>query len=110
MNEKYFIRWKKYLKADNPKLSIIIAVYNKKKFILRILRSIWNQSFKYFWDQHSKDNSNLLIENYQKEDERLVLLRHKKRKGILVNKIDGVNLTKSENLFMMLMFSLLIII
>ena len=31
---------KKYLKKDNPKLSIIISVYNKKKFILRILRSI----------------------------------------------------------------------
>ena len=29
-----------YLKTDNPKLSIIIAIYNKKKYILSILRTI----------------------------------------------------------------------
>ena len=37
---------KRYKKLLNPNISIIIPVYNKEKFILRILRSIQNQSFK----------------------------------------------------------------
>ena len=31
---------------SNPKISIIISVYNKEKYILRILRSIQNQNFE----------------------------------------------------------------
>ena len=91
---------KKYPKIDNPKISIIIPVYNKEQFILRILRSIQNQSFKdieiIFCDDNSKDNSTILIEKYQKEDERIVLLKHEKNKGTLVCRVDGINISKGE--------------
>ena len=90
----------KYPKLENPKISIIIPIYNKDKFILRLLRSIQNQSFKdieiIFCDDHSNDNTTVLIEQFQKEDERIVLLKHEINKGTLRNRIDGANIAKGE--------------
>ena len=91
---------KKYPKLEYPKISIIIPVYNKELFILRILRSIQNQSFKeieiIFCDDYSTDNSTKLIEQYQKEDERIVLLKQEKNRGTLRNRIDGAKIAKGE--------------
>ena len=93
---------KKYKKLENPKISIIIPVYNKQDFILRVLRSIQNQSFKdieiIFCDDHSYDNSTNLIEMYQKEDERIILLKQETNKGTLRNRNDGAFLSKEEYL------------
>ena len=91
---------KKYPKLEYPKISIIIPVYNKELFILRILRSIQNQSFKdieiIFCDDYSTDNSTKLIEQYKKEDERIVLLKQEKNRGTLRNRIDGAKIAKGE--------------
>ena len=91
---------KKYKKSENPKISIILPVYNKQDFILRVLRSIQNQSFKdieiIFCDDHSYDNSTNLIEMYQKEDERIILLKQDTNKGTLQNRIAGAFLSKGE--------------
>ena len=91
---------KKYPRLENPKISIIIPVYNKELFILRLLRTIQNQSFKeveiIFCDDYSTDNSTMLIEKYQKEDERIILLRQKKNMGTLRNRIDGAKIAKGE--------------
>ena len=90
----------KYPKSENPKISLVIPVYNKEKFIIRILRSIQNQSFKnieiIFCDDYSYDNSSLLIEEYQKEDKRIVLIKHEKNVGTFRNRIDGVKIAKGE--------------
>ena len=91
---------KVYSKVENPKISIIIPVYNKQQYITRVLRSIQNQSFKdieiIFCDDHSYDNSTILIEKYQKEDERIVLLKQEKNKGTLRNRVDGIKIAKGE--------------
>ena len=91
---------KKYPKTDNPNISIIIPVYNKDKFILRVLRSIQNQSLKnieiIFMDDYSNDNSSILIEKYKNEDERIILLKHEKNKGTLISWIDGAKKAKRE--------------
>jgi len=93
----------KYDTQENPKISVIIPIYNKEKFILRILRSIQNQSFKdveiIFCDDSSNDNSTKLIENYQKEDGRIILIKHDKNKGTLINRNDGAYIAKGEYLF-----------
>ena len=91
---------KKYKKSNNPKISIVIPVYNKENFILRVLRSIQNQSFKdieiVFSDDHSYDNSTNLIEQYQKEDERIVLYKQETNRGTLRNRVDGGIKSKGE--------------
>ena len=52
INDYYFFFIQRYLKEidfiniNNPKISIVIPVYNGKKFIIRSLLSIYAQSFK----------------------------------------------------------------
>ena len=84
----------------NPKISIIIPVYNKEKYILRILRSIQNQNFEnieiIFTDDYSKDNSIKLIEKYQKEDPRIKLIKHETNVGTLINRNDAAKRALGE--------------
>ena len=84
----------------NPKISIIIPVYNKEKYILRILRSIQNQNFEnieiIFTDDYSKDNSIKLIEKYQKEDPRIKLIKHEANVGTLINRNDAAKRALGE--------------
>ena len=61
---------KKYEKISNPKISIISAVYNSERYILRFLKSIQNQNFRdieiLLINDCSKDNSINIIEKYIK--------------------------------------------
>ena len=86
----------------NPKISIIIPVYNKEKYIMRVLRSIQNQNFEnieiIFSDDSSKDNSIQLIEKYQKEDGRIKLVKHESNVGTLINRNDAAKKAKGEYL------------
>ena len=87
---------------EEPKISVIIPIYNKESFILKILRSIQNQSFKdieiIFCDDGSNDNSTQLINYYQKEDKRIILMKHDINKGTLINRNDGAKIAKGEYL------------
>ena len=89
-----------FKKSQNPKISIISPVYNREAYILRFLRSIQNQLFDdieiLFIDDFSKDNSVKIIEKYQKEDERIVLIKHNKNKGTLISRNEGVLKSKGE--------------
>ena len=91
-----------FFKSKNPKISIIIPVYNKKNYILRILRSIQNQSLKdieiIFTDDNSTDNIVSLLEKYQKEDPRIKLLKHNKNQGTLINRNEGAKNSQGEYL------------
>ena len=99
-NKGKLIIKRKFEKMENPKISIISAVYNREKYILRFLRSIQNQNFYeieiIFVDDFSSDNSVKLIEKYQKEDKRIILLKHKKNKGTLISRNEGVFFSKSK--------------
>ena len=85
-----------------PKISIIIPIYNKQDYILRILRSIQNQQFQdieiIFTDDNSKDKSISVIEKYQKKDPRIKLVKHSKNVGTLINRNDGAINSKGEYL------------
>ena len=91
----------KYKRNPKPKISVIIPYFNKDKFSLYIpLRSIQNQSFKdieiIFVDDGSSENKiNELIEE-MKNDNRIILLMHKTRKGTLMSRIDGVRYASGE--------------
>ena len=86
----------KYKINEKPKISVIIPIYNKETFILKILRSIQNQSFKdieiIFCDDGSNDNSTQIINNYQKEDKRIILMKHDINKGTLITRNDGAKI------------------
>ena len=91
-----------FKKLPNPKVSIISAVYNRAKYILRFIRSIQNQFFNdieiILIDDFSSDNSIEIIEQCQKEDERIILIKHKQNKGTLISRNDGVLISNGEYL------------
>ena len=85
---------KKYKKVEEPKISIISPIYNKERYILRFLKSVQYQNFNdleiIFVDDGSIDNSIDLIEKYQKDDERIVLVKNGKNKGTFISRNVGV--------------------
>ena len=54
----------------DPKVSVIVPVYNSEKYIKRCIESILNQSFSEFEliliNDGSKDNSQKILEEYKK--------------------------------------------
>ena len=107
----YIIFIKKYLNEkdfknyNNPIISIIIPVYNGKKYLIRSLLSIYAQSYKnieiIYVDDNSKDNSTELIRNFQKIDKRIKLFINNENRGTLYSKSYGV--TKSKGKYVMIM-------
>jgi glycosyltransferase involved in cell wall biosynthesis len=93
-NKKKLINIKKFKRNINPKVSIICPNYNRGKYLLRLLRSIQNQFFDdieiIIVDDFSMDNSIKLIERYQKEDERIILIKNNKNKGTLISRNIGI--------------------
>ena len=103
INEKgILINSTKFKQNDYPKVSIVSAVYNRAKFLLRFLRSIQNQQFNnieiIFVDDCSDDNSVQMVEKYRKEDKRIILLKQKKNKGTLFSRNIGALKSKGEYL------------
>ena len=88
--EGLLINKKHFKKVENPKVSIIVAVYNREKYLLRFLRSIQNQNFHeieiILVDDFSNDNSTEVIEKLKNEDERIILLKNKRNKGTLISR------------------------
>ena len=101
-NNNILLKKEKFKKNVNPKISVISPVYNKEKTISRFLRSIQNQNFEnleiILVDDCSKDNSKIIIEKYQREDERIILLKNKKNKGTFVSRKEGALVSKGEYL------------
>ena len=84
LNKKHFE------KVDNPKISIIVPVYNREKYLKTFLRSIQNQNFNdieiILIDDLSLDKSVEIIETLKNDDERIILLKNKINKGTLISR------------------------
>ena len=85
---------------DEPKISIIMSVYNCEKYLQYSIDSIINQSFKDFEfiiiDDGSTDNSLKIIEEYQVKDERILLIKNKNNIGLAASLNKGIKLGKSK--------------
>lgn len=82
-----------------PKLSIVVAVYNVEKYLLRCVNSILDQSFKDFEllliDDGSFDFSGNICDEYGKKDNR-VRVFHKKNGGAASAKNFGVRMARGK--------------
>ena len=98
-----FLYKENLVKSDNPKISVIISVYNREKFINSILRSVQNQKMKdieiIIVDDCSTDNSVLYIKEAQKYDPRIILLKNEKNMGSLYTKSKGILNSKGKYVF-----------
>ena len=87
-----------FYKRKNPKISIIITVYNQEKYLKFIYGCIQKQSLKdiemIFVDDNSIDESSFIIKEFMKEDKRILYIKnkynqkafHSRNKGILASK------------------------
>ena len=79
-----------YISDKNPKLSVIMPIYNGGKYLNYSLVSIQNQNMKeieiILIDDLSLDNSIIIIERFMKYDPRIRLIKNNKNKKILYSK------------------------
>ena len=70
---------------NNPKISVIVPVYNAEKYLHRCIDSILNQTFPDFEllliDDGSKDQSGEICDEYAKKDSRVKVF-HKENGGV----------------------------
>ena len=92
----------KYLKVENLKISIISAIHNRDKFILRFLKSIQSQFIDnieiIFIDDYSPDISVEVIKESQKYDKRIILIINNVNKGTLIRRNEAVLKSRGEYL------------
>lgn len=80
-------------------LSIIVPVYNEKKYIRQCLDSILNQTYMDFEliliDDGSKDNSSYICDEYALKDNRVKVI-HKNNEGLSATRNLGLKISKGE--------------
>ena len=100
----------KNINKKNPKISIIIPIYNSEKYILECFNSLIYQTFKNFEiicvNVGSTDNSLNLIKNFQKKDHRIHIITQKKigpgivrNAGMEASKGDYLIFLNSDDIF-----------
>ena len=90
----------KFKKFENPKVSIIIPMYNEAKNALGSIRSIQNQSLLDLEivcvNDNSNDNTLSVLTELQKEDPRITILNNKSNRGVIYSRIFGALKSKGE--------------
>lgn len=85
---------KPFQKSDNPKISLVIPVYNDEKYILRLMKSIQKQKMKeieiIFIEDCSTDNSSNIIEEFSQIDQRIKIIKNEQNKGCLYSYAKGI--------------------
>lgn len=92
-----------YTKFVNPKVTVIIPVYNCQKSIKQTIRSIQNQNIIdieiLLVNDKSNDYSLAIIKKIQKADKRIKLINNKKNMGTLYSRSIGVLKAKGKYIF-----------
>lgn len=82
------------------KLSIIIPVYNTSKFLKKCLESVVHQTYKnleiILVNDCSTDNSNDILEEYSKKDNRIKVISHEKNKGLFQARLTGAGIATGD--------------
>ena len=87
-------------KSENPKISVVIPMYNAEGYIENAICAIENQDFKdieiIIIDDNSKDNSVHIVKQLMQRDPRIILYQNEETKGTLYSKAKGVSLCKAK--------------
>ena len=91
---------RKFTKSENPKISIIIPMFNEEKNILSVIRSVQNQNLQDIEivcvNDNSNDNTLSILNKLKKEDPRITIITNKINRGVLYNRIYGAQESKGE--------------
>ena len=85
--------------SKNPKISVIVPVYNAEKYLEKAVNSLTNQTFKnleiILIDDGSKDASPKICDSLMSKDERIKVI-HGENKGASHARNKGVEIAKGE--------------
>ena len=91
------------LKIENPKISVVIPMYNCKSYLPKAIKSIQFQNISeleiLLVDDKSTDDTLNLVRNIQNEDNRIKLIKNLKNMGILYSRSIGALSAKGKYLF-----------
>ena len=94
---------KTYKESVNPRVSVIIPVYNCQNSIKQAISSIQNQKMIdieiILVNDKSKDDSLKIIENIQKYDKRIKIINNQRNMGTLYSRSIGVLQSKGNYIF-----------
>ena len=95
---------KQYFKKNiNPLVSVVIPVYSAQSKIRKSIRSIQNQNMIdleiILVDDFSNDNSINIIKSLQEKDERIILIKNKKNRGIFYTRCIGTLKARGKYIF-----------
>lgn len=83
-----------------PKISVIMPLYNAQKFLKESLDSVLNQTFQDFEficiNDASEDKTLSIVEEYQRNDSRIIILENGKRLGAAYSRNRGINQAKGK--------------
>lgn len=86
--------------TDLPDISIIVPIYNTKNFLRKCLDSILAQTLVNIEiicvDDKSPDDSYKIVEEYQKQDARVILIRHEQNLGLGGARNTGILAAKAK--------------
>jgi glycosyltransferase involved in cell wall biosynthesis len=117
LREKILLKGRKYLirclkdklnnkifsKIINPRVTVVIPVYNCQNTIKKTIRSIQNQKMTdieiILVNDKSNDDSIKIIKNIQKTDKRIVIINNKNNMGTLYSRCIGALKAKGEFIF-----------
>lgn len=87
----------------NPKVSIIIPVYNSENYIKRCLDSVLNQTYKNIEliviNDGSKDRSDEILNNYKEKYPSIINYLKQTNHGVAYTRNKGINIAKGEYIF-----------
>ena len=85
---------------DNPKISVIVPVYNVEQYLPRCIDSILAQTFTDFEllliDDGSTDNSGKICDEYAKKKDTKIRVWHKENGGVSSARNMGLDFAKGE--------------
>ena len=88
---------------DVPTFSIIVPFENNYKTLKRAIRSIQNQSFKFYEilliNDKSSDNSSLIVEQLSLVDKRIKLLKNRQNYGTFFSRVIGMKFSMGELIY-----------
>lgn len=84
---------------NNPKISIIVPIYNVEKYLHRCIESLINQTLKdieiILVDDESPDNCPKICDEYAQKDARIKVI-HKKNEGLGLTRNAGLEIATGE--------------
>lgn len=84
---------------ENPKISVVIPIYNVENFVEKCIKSVLNQTYNnleiILVDDGSTDGSGKICDYFLEKDERVRVI-HKKNAGVSAARNDGINISTGK--------------